>query len=83
MTISMLGIDIAKSAFQLHGVDNTGIAILKKRLPRHKLAAYVANIPPLHNRDGIVRWCQLLGASFPAQWLLGEADQPSVCKAFC
>ena len=46
MTISMLGIDIAKSTFQLHGADNTGMAILKKRLPRHKLAAYVANMPP-------------------------------------
>ena len=44
MTISVLGIDIAKNTFQLHGADNAGKAILKKRLPRHKLAAYVANL---------------------------------------
>ncbi len=45
MTISILGIDIAKNTFQLHGADNSGTAVLKKRLPRHKLAAYVANLP--------------------------------------
>jgi len=42
----MLGIDIAKSTFQRHGADNSGKATLKKRLPRHELAAYVANVPP-------------------------------------
>jgi len=44
MTISILGIDIAKNTFQLHGADNTGKAVLKKRLPRHKLAAYAATM---------------------------------------
>ncbi len=33
-TISILGIDIAKSTFQLHGADHTGKAVLRKRLPR-------------------------------------------------
>ena len=46
MTISMLGIDIAKNTFQLHGTDSVGNTVLKRRLPRHKLAADVANIPP-------------------------------------
>ena len=45
MTIKILGIDIAKSTFQLHGADNSGKVVLKKRLPRHKLAAYIANLP--------------------------------------
>jgi transposase len=40
-----LGIDIAKNTFQLHGADCTGKAVLKKRLPRHKLAAYAATLP--------------------------------------
>jgi len=34
MTISILGIDIAKNTFQLHGVDNSGKAVHKKRLAR-------------------------------------------------
>lgn len=45
MTIHVLGIDIAKSVFQLHGADIAGRAVLRKRLPRHKLAAYIANLP--------------------------------------
>jgi transposase len=45
MTISTLGIDIAKNTFQLHGADYAGKAVLKKRLPRHKLAAYAATLP--------------------------------------
>ena len=45
MNIDVLGIDIAKNTFQLHGVDSAGKMILKKRLPRAKLTAYVANLP--------------------------------------
>ena len=41
-TICFLGIDIAKNTFQLHGADHTGKAVMRKRLPRHQLAAYVA-----------------------------------------
>ena len=46
MIIDLLGIDIAKSVFQLHGVDCNGKAVLKKRLSRGKLAEYIANLPP-------------------------------------
>lgn len=45
MTISVLGIDIAKNTFQLHGTDCAGNAVLKQRLPRNKRATYVANLP--------------------------------------
>jgi transposase len=45
MNISTVGIDIAKNVFQLHGVDKTGKAVLKKRMTRDKLGSYVANLP--------------------------------------
>ena len=45
MTISMLGIDIAKNTFQLHGADISGKAVHKKRLARRELVAHVANLP--------------------------------------
>jgi len=44
--ISVLGIDIAKNVFQLHGTDATGKTVLQKRLSRAKLAEFVCNIPP-------------------------------------
>jgi transposase len=45
MNISLLGIDIAKNIFQLHGVDSSGKRVLKQRIERDKLATYIANLP--------------------------------------
>ena len=40
MEIKTLGIDIAKRVFQLHGVDERGKTVLKKRLSRDQLLSY-------------------------------------------
>lgn len=45
MDVSVLGIDLAKSVFQLHGVDRRGKAVLSKRLSRSQLPVVVANLP--------------------------------------
>lgn len=67
MTTSTLGIDIAKSTFQLHGADSTGNAVLRKRLPRHKLAAFVANLPPctvvMESCSGANFWARIFQAA--------------------
>jgi transposase len=44
--IKVLGIDLAKHSFQLHGVDDSGQRVVKKQLSRTKLSAYVAQLPP-------------------------------------
>jgi len=43
--LTLLGIDIAKNVFQVHGVDETGKAMIKKSLRRGELRSYVANLP--------------------------------------
>ena len=43
MNCKLLGIDLAKNVFQLHGVDNQHKVVLKKRLPRKDLIDYMAN----------------------------------------
>jgi len=43
--IKVLGIDLAKQSFQLHGVDESAQDVLRKKLDRKKLAAYVARLP--------------------------------------
>lgn len=45
MNISLLGIDIAKTTFQLHGVDSNGKMLLKNRITRDNLASFIANLP--------------------------------------
>lgn len=43
--IKWLAIDLAKRFFQLHGVDDRGVVVLRKQLPRHKLLSYLAQLP--------------------------------------
>jgi transposase len=40
MSISMIGLDTAKSVFQIHGVNETGKAELKRKLRRSELIAF-------------------------------------------
>lgn len=44
--IKVLGIDLAKQSFQLHGVDKAGYTVLRRKLNRNKLTAFIANLPP-------------------------------------
>ena len=44
--LAVLGIDLAKLSFQLHGVDDKGNTVLKKKLNRNKLCDFIARLPP-------------------------------------
>jgi transposase len=44
--IKVLGIDLAKNIFQLHGTDAKGKCVLRKRISREKLAEFVVQIKP-------------------------------------
>ena len=46
MNVTILGIDLAKAVFQVHGVDEHGRAVLSKRLSRKQLLPFLANVPP-------------------------------------
>ena len=41
-----IGLDIAKSVFQLHGVDAAGAVLLRKRLPRSRMLAFFEKQAP-------------------------------------
>ena len=45
MTISMIGLDTAKTVFQLHGVDSTGKAVLKRKLRRDEVIPFFEQQP--------------------------------------
>ena len=44
--ITVLGIDLAKNVFQLHGVNVKGKCVLKRRLSREKLIEFMAQLSP-------------------------------------
>src|SRR3954447_18345533 len=45
MQATTIGLDIAKSVFQVHGVDAHGKVALKKRLARAKVLEFFADLP--------------------------------------
>ncbi|MFC5474608.1 IS110 family transposase [Paraherbaspirillum soli] len=46
MKITTIGIDLAKSVFQIHGVDSHGKAVLRKKLSRAKMLEFFIKLPP-------------------------------------
>ncbi len=43
--VSIIGLDIAKSVFQVHGADASGRALLRKKISRVKLLPFFAELP--------------------------------------
>jgi transposase len=41
-----IGLDIAKSVFQVHGVDSAGAVVIRKRVSRAKVLVLFADLPP-------------------------------------
>ena len=44
--ISTIGLDIAKSVFQVHGVDVEGTVVIRKRVSRAKVLEFFTALPP-------------------------------------
>ena len=44
--VSTIGLDIAKSVFQVHGVDVDGVVLVRKRLSRARVLEFFAALPP-------------------------------------
>jgi transposase len=43
--VSTIGLDIAKSVFQVHGVDSDGVVVIRKRVIRAKVLEFFADLP--------------------------------------
>jgi transposase len=43
--VSTIGLDIAKSVFQVHGVDGAGAVVIRKRISRAKVVEFFASFP--------------------------------------
>src|SRR6202045_3988462 len=45
-TITTIGLDIAKSVFQVHGVDANGDVVVRRQLKRRYVLAFFQKLPP-------------------------------------
>ena len=48
MSVTRIGLDIAKNVFPVHGVDEQGKVVIRKQLSRSKVLAYFAQLPACH-----------------------------------
>jgi transposase len=44
-TITTIGLDIAKSVFQVHGVDAAGAVVIRRQLKRRSVLAFFQKLP--------------------------------------
>src|SRR6478609_3052394 len=46
MQITTIGLDLAKSVFQVHGIDAAGQVVVRKSLRRAQMLAFFSKLPP-------------------------------------
>ena len=77
--ITTIGFDIAKSVFQVHGVDAAGQVIVRRQLsPGHSVFPEASAMPGWHRG---VRLISLLVARAPSPWSQGAADATGLREA--
>jgi transposase len=45
-TVTMIGLDIAKSVFQVHGTDAEGKVLIRRKLKRHYVRTFFQKLQP-------------------------------------
>jgi transposase len=55
--VSTIGVDIAKSVFQIHGVDAEGAVVIRRRIGRAKVLEFFTDLPPcLVGMEACLAW---------------------------
>jgi transposase len=81
MNIKRIGIDLAKTVFQLHGVDSREQPVLRKKLKREQMLSFFRTIDPLFDWDGSLQWVALLGTGTAKTWAYRQTDGAPICEA--
>ena len=76
-TITTIGLDIAKSVFQVHGVDADGQVVVRRQLKRRYVLAFFQKLPPcLVGIDAAPRALEFSHGLYPNRtW--GAEDSPN------
>ena len=65
--IAVVGLDIAKSVFQVHGVDAQGSVVVRRQLKRRYVLVFFKKLPPClvgieacarHCHSSSLAWCR-------------------------
>ena len=85
MSITMIGVDTAKSVFQIHGVDAAGQVVIRRKLLRSELPAYFEKQDPcavvMEACGAAHHWARVLAAfGHDVKLIAPEAVRPFVKK---
>lgn len=96
-TVAVVGIDLAKSTFHLHGVDARGEVILRRRLSRAKLITVMTRLSPcvvgMESCGGSHHWSRrftamghevrIVGAQFVKPYVKSNKNDAADAEAIC
>jgi error-prone DNA polymerase len=85
MTIATIGLDTAKSVFQVHGIDNGGKVVLKRKLRREEVIPFFEKLPActviIEACGAGHHWARVLrGLGHDAKLVAPEVARPYVRK---
>lgn len=97
MSVKVIGLDIAKNVFQVHGADSSGKAVLRKRLSRGQVAEFFANLSPcrvaMEATRGAHYWTRVIGVfghevklitpQFVKPYVKGQKNDAQDAAAIC
>jgi transposase len=97
MKVTTVGLDLAKQVFSVHGVDEHGKAVLKKRVSRGKVLEFFAQLPPslvgMEACSGAHHWARelerlghrvgVMAARFVAPYRKSEKNDGNDAEAIC
>ena len=78
--VSTIGLDIAKSVFQVHGVDAAGAVVIRKRVGRAKVLEFFRGSAAVPGRDRGLSVSPSLEPRAAGAWPHGEADAAELCE---
>ena len=82
-TITTIGLDIAKSVFQVHGVDAGGQVIVRRQLKRRYVLTVLPEAVAMFSRYRSLRLGALLVARAPGTGSHRAVDPASLREALC
>ena len=80
-TVTTIGLDIAKSIFQVHGVDAAGQVVVRRQLKRRYVPGVLREAASLPNRHRGLRLIASLVARAPGARAQGATDASGLREA--
>ena len=80
-TVTTIGLDIAKSVFQVHGVDGAGQVVIRRQLKRRSVLTFFQKLPPCLVGIEACASAQPLVARAAGAGSQGAVDTAGLCEA--